>query len=256
MAQQKSFRPLTLLALSMSVGLIIVPSFLTKVRASESVNQSQTLSGTLIAGVTFEPPRDGKPDDTAEGASRGDGCPQEVIALGRCVTPLVPATKNRLTVAEHPTFFVYVPQTSAKKIFFGLIDENNNFHYQQKIPISSKEGILSFKLPEDAPPLEIDKNYRWTFILIGEQGLRPDSPGVRGEIRRVKPTSELMSQLQNQSLLERAALYGKNGLWYDTLASLAEARRAQPGNATLASTWQELLKSAGLQEIATKPLLN
>jgi hypothetical protein len=168
----------------------------------------------------------------------------------------VPATTARLTVAEHPTFLVYVPQTSAKEIFFGLVDENNNFHYQAKIPISSQEGILSFKLPDNAPPLEIDKNYRWTFIIIGEQGLRPGSPGVQGEIRRVRPPSELISQLQNKPLLERAALYAKNGIWFDTVASLAEAKRLEPSEATLASKWQELLNSAGLEAIATKPLLN
>ncbi|MFE1747749.1 DUF928 domain-containing protein [Coleofasciculus sp. H7-2] len=257
MTQQKYFSALTLVAFFLSLGLIIVPSFLTKVSAqSEPVNQSQTLPGTSIVRVTFEPPGSGQPDDTAGGASRGDECSQAVIAIGGCVTPLVPATTTRLTIAEHPTFLVYVPPTSAKEIFFGLIDENNNFHYQAKIPISSQEGILSFKLPDNAPPLEIDKNYRWTFIIVGEQGLRPGIPGVQGEIRRVRLTSELMSQIQNQPLLERAAVYGKNGLWYDTVASLAEARRLEPSEATLASTWQELLNSVGLQAIATKPLLN
>lgn len=256
MTQQKIFSHLRLFALSLSLGIIIVPSFLTKVRAqSEAVSQSQSIVGTSIARITFEPPGEGKPDDTAGGASRGDGCPQEILAVGRCVTPLMPAIKNSLTVAEHPTFFVYVPQTSAREIFFGLVDENNNSHYQIKIPIESKSGILSFKLPDNAPPLEIGKNYRWTFIIVGDQGLRPDSPGVRGEIRRISPNAELMSQLQNQPLLERAALYGKNGIWYDMVASLAEARREEPGNATLVSTWQELLNSAGLEAIATKPFL-
>jgi hypothetical protein len=257
MAQQNLFRLVRLFALSLSLGIIIVPSFVTKVRAlPEAAKQSQTIVGTSIARVTFEPPGDGQPDDTAGGASRGDGCPQEPIALGQCVTPVMPATKNRLTVAEHPTFLVYLPETSATEIFFGLVDENNNSQYQIKIPITSKSGIFSFKLPDNAPPLEIGKNYRWTFIIVGEQGLRPDSSGVRGEIRRITPSAELMSQLQNQPLLERAALYGKNGIWYDMLASLAEARREEPGNATLASTWQELLKSAGLEAIATKPFLN
>ncbi|HEY9301808.1 DUF928 domain-containing protein [Coleofasciculus sp. FACHB-64] len=257
MVQHKSFTTQTLVAFFLSLGLIIAPSFLTKAIAqSESVNQSQTLAGTSIGRVTFEPPGSGQPDDTAGGASRGDECPQAVIATGECVTPLVPIATSKLTVAEHPTFLVYVPPTSAKEIFFGLVDENNNFHYQAKIPISSQEGILSFKLPDNAPPLEIDKKYRWTFIIIGEQGLRPGSPGVQGEIRRVKLTSEVMSQLQNQPLLERAALYGKHGIWFDTVASLAEARRLEPSEATLASTWQELLNSIGLQAIATKPFLN
>lgn len=257
MTQQKFFSHLRLFALSLALGIIIVPGFLLKLRAqAEAANPSQSIVHTSIARVTFEPPGEGKPDDTAGGASRGDGCPQEQLAVGQCITALTPAIKNTLTVLEHPTFFVYLPQTSAKEIFFGLVDENNNSHYQIKVPISSKSGILSFKLPDNAPPLEIGKNYRWTFIIVGEKGLRPDSSGVRGEIRRITPSAELMSQLQNQPLLERAALYGKNGIWYDMLASLAEARREEPGNATLASTWQELLKSAGLEAIATKPFLN
>ncbi|MBD0345660.1 MAG: DUF928 domain-containing protein [Coleofasciculus sp. Co-bin14] len=44
-------------------------------------------------------------------------------------------------------------------------------------------------------------------------------------------------------------------MWYDAIISLADLRRSQPGDLTVASTWKELLRSVGLEAIATKPLL-
>ncbi|HEY9300480.1 MAG TPA: DUF928 domain-containing protein [Phormidium sp.] len=247
----------SLFAVTLSLELIIAPSLLSSVKAeSNSVNQSQTIQSSLGADVTFEPPGSGKPDDTAGGASRGGGCPQEVISTGGCVVPLMPGNKDGLTVTGRPTFFVFVPQNSAKEVFFSLVDENNKNLYQTKIQLIGKSGILQFTVPENAPPLEIGKNYRWTFIVIGEQGLRPDSPGVQGVIRRVEPNSALQAQLQNVTPLERAALYGKNGIWHETLASLAEARKLQPTDANVVGEWEQLLKSVGLEAIASQPLLN
>jgi hypothetical protein len=247
----------TVFAVSLSLELIIVPSLLTSVNAeSNSKNQSENIQGRLAADVTFEPPGSGKPDDTAGGASRGGGCPQEVISVGGCVIPLMPGNKEGLTTTGRPTFFIYLPENSAKQVFFSLVDENNKNHYQTKISLSGKSGIVQFTLPENAPALEVGKNYRWAFVVIGEQGLRPDSPAVQGRIRRIQPDSALQNQLQNVTAIERAALYGKNGIWHETLASLAEARKLQPNDAKLIGEWERLLKSVGLEAIASQPLLN
>ena len=247
----------TLFAVTFSVELIILPSLLTSVNAeSNSANQPQTIQSRLTPNVTFDPPGSGKPEDTAGGASRGGGCPQEVISVGGCVIPLMPTSKEGLTTTDRPTFFIYLPKNSAKEVFFSLVDENNTNHYQTKIPLTGKSGIVQFTLPESAPPLEVGKNYRWVFIVIGEQGLRPDSPGVQGKIRRIQPSSTLQTQLQNVTPIERAALYGKNGIWHETLASLAEARKLQPTDAKLVGEWEQLLKSVGLEAIASQPLLN
>lgn len=246
-----------LFAVTLSLELIVVPSFVTNVNAeSNSTNQSKNIQTISRSDVTFDPPGSGKPDDTAGGASRGGGCPQEVISVGGCVIPLMPGNKEGLTTTGRPTFFIYMPENSAKEVFFSLVDENNKNIYQSKIPLSGKSGILQFILPENAPALEVGKNYRWAFIMIGEQGLRPDSPGVQGRIRRIEPDSVLLTQLQNVTPIERAAVYGKNGIWHETLASLAEARKLQPTDTNLVSQWEKLLKSVGLEAIASQPLLN
>lgn len=234
----------------MSVGLP------TQARAeSEQAIGTQNPFTNKNVRVKFDPPGPGKPKETAGGASRGNSCAQEQASVGGCVTPLMPVNQEGLTVTERPTFLVYVPETSAKQVFFRLVDESKTYQYQKKIALPGKGGIVSFKLPEDAPALEVGKNYQWTFILIGEQGLRPDSPGVQGEIRRVELNPALNSQLQQVSPLERAALYGKEGIWYETVGTLAELVRSQPMDKDLAETWQQLLSSVGLEAIAAQPLV-
>lgn len=257
MISRKSFLPITLFSSALFLELVVAPSLFAKVQAqSQTANQAQMIQGGTIARVTFDPPGQGKPDDTAGGASRGGGCAQETIAEGGCVIPVIPNATEGLTVADHPTFFLYVPETSAKEIFFSLVDENNNTQYQTKIPITTKNGVISFKLPDSSPALAVGKNYQWTFIVIGDRGLRPDSAGVQGTIKRIETDSTLLGELQNKNLVERAAVYAKHGIWYDTIASLAEAKNSQPSSADIAPIWQELLSSVGLQNIANKPLLN
>lgn len=246
-----------LFAVGLSLELIIVPSLVSSVNAeSNSTNQSQNIQSLVRANVSFDPPGSGKPDDTAGGASRGGECPQEVISVGGCVIPLMPGSKEGLTTSGRPTFFFYIPKNSVKEVFFSLVDENNKNIYQTKIPLAGKSGIIQFLLPENAPLLEVGKNYRWAFVMIDEQGLRPDSPAVKGRIRRIETDSALQAQLQNVTPLERAVLYGKNGIWYETLASLAEARKLQPSDTYLVGQWEQLLKSVGLEAIATQPLLH
>lgn len=255
MAKQKSIKFLGLLSAALLLELTIAPGLLTKVQAqTASVNRAQPQRVTL-ARVTFNPPGNGQPDDTAGGASRSGGCLQAITSIGECMVPLMPATKDGLTTSERPTFFVHVADSAAKELFFSLRDASDNSIYQTKIALNGKTGVVSVQLPETAPGLEIGKTYQWAFIMVGDQGLRPDSPGVRGEVKRVELTPELKSQLDQGKPLTRAELYGKNGIWYDTLATLAQARREQPNDTTLAANWQDLLKSVGLDAIATQPLL-
>lgn len=256
MAKQKSIKFVGLLTTALFLEIVVAPSLLTKVQAqTQPANGSQTQRISTIARVTFDPPGEGKPDDTAGGASRSGGCLQAGSNIGGCIVPLMPETKGGLTISERPTFLVYVADRAAKELFFSLRDESDNGVYQAKIALNGQTGIVSVKLPDNAPALEVGKTYQWAFIMVGDQGLRPDSPGVRGEVRRVELNPELKSELAEGKPLDRAELYGKNGIWYDTVATLAQARREQPQDTTLVANWQDLLKSVGLEAIATQPLL-
>ncbi|NEQ23043.1 MAG: DUF928 domain-containing protein, partial [Microcoleus sp. SIO2G3] len=158
---------------------------------SRLATQNSTLPGHSVFQVTFDPPGDGKPDNTAGGASRDSGqCLQDAIASQPTITPLMPTSNRGLTAVERPTFFVYVPQTSAQKAFFTLKDKDESYYYQVTLPILGTAGIVSVKLPADAPALEIGKSYQWSFVTICGESLAVDDPRVEGQIQRIELNQE------------------------------------------------------------------
>lgn len=252
-------------SLALPLSIAVFSSFLTPVQAQpETSSRSQFRATGISPIVSFEPPDDKTSvDDSRGGASRQPNavkCSQDQ-AVRPSMTPLTPGSKGGLTVATHPTFFVYIPPTSAPQAHFTLRDENNRGVYQILLPVANTGGIVSINLPEDKPPLELGKTYRWSMALIC-QPTQTDIPIVGGQVRRVELKSSQVSPRYTNStmpdqkaLLEQAALYAKVGIWYDSLSLLAQLKQTQPSDNTFAANWVELLDSVGLEEIATQPLL-
>ena len=85
--------------------------------------------------------------------------------------------------------------------------------------------------------------------------LRPDSPIVEGYIERVQPEPELTAQLEGATPVEKAALYGKAGIWYETVATLAQLKEAEPQNQELINAWDSILNSVGLEKVSNARLI-
>ncbi|MGL5804005.1 MAG: DUF928 domain-containing protein, partial [Xenococcaceae cyanobacterium] len=136
-----------------------------------------------------------------------------------------------------------------------------NDFYQSKITLEKKTGIVKINLPSDAPGLEIGKDYQWSVALMSGSTLKPDTPFVRGFVRRINAESTFKEQLSRATALERASAYGQAGLWYETVATLADLKQddcvalptADRNDANITSQWQQLLTSVGLEKIATQP---
>ena len=205
---------------------------------------SNSVGGGSRDDLQFSTPGDRAPRDTNSGGSRSDTPPP--------MTAVIPPTKVGRTVSARPTFFVYLPPTLSRVAFFSLQDEQGNPHYQTRLSISGIGGIVSVTLPEDAPGLEMEKNYMWVFAPIQPDGiLRPDNYLVTGWVKRVAGEN-------NQALsspIEQATALARAGIWYDTLRVLAAAKILEPNNTTIAKEWQELLEQVGLNAIATQPLV-
>jgi hypothetical protein len=247
------------LSLLTLVGAVFVPqlSVMAEVNPSEGIQIS----------MAFEPPPgEGMPSRTAGGGSRG----QTLVAVQSTppLMALVPAFSSQtnrqetelkgLTVAATPTFFFYVPEIPAKEAAFSLKDENNNDIYQTRLAIPNHAGIVSITLPKDTPALEIGRTYRWSFGVIdnNENTQEPKVVFVSGEITRTEPNDALKAKLQEANLLEQAEIYAKNGIWFESLATLAKLRQTQPMNEALTQQWNELLESVGLETIANQPFVN
>ncbi len=78
---------------------------------------------------------------------------------------------------------------------------------------------------------------------------------VEGWVEKVELDPVIHSQLELAPPLEKISIYAENGLWYDTLASLARLRQKEPENRAIADIWNDLLQQVGLDEISQEPIV-
>lgn len=238
-----------------ALGVSILPIWQIQAIAQSDSDLSTMPTQSTQFKVTFDPPAEDMPKRTTGGASRTiSQCVNQLEYGDIPFSALLPASTQGLTAASHPTILAYLPETDAQKVFFSWREENNQDHYQAILPIANRGGIISLNLPENAPPLEVGKNYQWAIAIMCDDRLQPDSPMVQGQVQRVELASAIESRLDNDISLNNAALYGETGLWYEMLATLAQLKIAQPNNQDLALNWSNLLSSVGLAEVAEAPL--
>jgi Domain of Unknown Function (DUF928) len=210
--------------------------------------------------VLFIPPTtDKKPARTSGAASRGGQCMQS--SVGAAANPsvktlakspfmaLMPVSNSGLTSAEHPSFWIYVPETPAKRLILTLRENGSKPHSQTFFNIPETPGVTSLSLPNSTPALEIGKTYQWAVALICAEKPSPNDPMILSWISRIASAPSTQP-----NPLEQAAVYGKQGIWFDALTALGQARRVQPNQPELQATWADFLTSAGLQAVASEPL--
>lgn len=194
----------------------------------------------------------GAPGTRQGGATRG-GC----STSDRTLTALVPANNLGTTTSQYPVIFFYVPPTSADVLELSLLDENDNEVYQKNLTPNKTGGIASINFASlpGLKPLEVGKSYHWYLSIVCNAQDRSADIFVDGWVQRIKPDPALQSSLQQVSVSDRASLYAVNGIWYDSLTTLFENRKASPNNSALVNEWADLLDSVGLDKIAREPLV-
>ena len=199
--------------------------------------------------MTFIPPNDDPPINTSGAGSRD---------YHSTLIALLPSEHYGQTTRSHPRFFVYTPSTSARLAFFSILSETGQYHYQGYLPINN-QGVVQVRLPKSAPELAEGQTYQWHFALITEDRLRPDSPRVSGWVTRVAIPGEIQEveeQSKGRRSLDLARAYGREGLWYDALETLADLRQERPAVTELNQSWTSLLEQVGLGAIAEEPFLD
>lgn len=203
------------------------------------------------------PPDQGTPD----GRQKGGGSRGSCEAKDKRLTALVPITSEvwGLTIKEHPTFWFYVPDslTPELPVKFVLQDKDDNEVYKTTLTApGTPPGVIGIPIPSTATPLEIGKTYHWTFIIYCDDPKAPSkSVSVTGLVQRVTLNPDQIRQLEAATPRVRIALYAKEGIWHETLTTLAELRRTNPGDTMLAAEWENLLQSVDLKEIAPEPIV-
>jgi len=204
--------------------------------------------------ITFKPPvDDSKPQQTALGGRRTTDkkCRQntESNASQAGLTPLVPRNGKGSTTSAHPTFWIYLPETTANNIILSVMEEQSNggikHHAQSSFPISPQPGLISLKLPDEAPSLEVGKTYKWAVILVCGKNPHPNDPIIEARIERIN--TSIPNQRENP--IKKAIWFGQQGIWYDFLESFVQAKQANPNNQSVKTDWKNTLQSLGLADL-------
>lgn len=217
---------------------------------------SVIISGFPLAAIAqdYVPPNRGLPGRREGGGTRGCWTNSTVAASALKITALVPAQNFGYTLEAYPTFLVYIPPFFAEKaagVEFTLSDDQNNEVYRTNFQANNTAGIMRLSLPANAnlPPLEVGKDYHWSFALVCDLTDPSGNLVVDSWIQRIQPSAELAAALGQTSPAELPALYARSGIWYDAIAQLTPPQ-AQSSSGVL-SQWRNLLNSVGLDNIAS-----
>lgn len=196
----------------------------------------------------------GAPGRREGGGTRSGACPVSAKTL----TALIPAQNSGVTVSAYPTLLFYVPPiTGNLPLEFVLQDEQGNEVYSSTLKATGQGGIITVALPENAglPALKEGKSYHWFFSMVCNERDRGADIFVEGWIRRVAPNAQLEQELKTAKGVQIPQAYRKQGIWYDTAASLAELYRNDPTNVQLSAAWADLLKAVGLTNLEAETLV-
>jgi Domain of Unknown Function (DUF928) len=211
------------------------------------------LSESLLKPWDFSPPDNGQPAQREGAATRAPCLPKK-----HQLTALVPQSGKGLTAQAYPTFFWYLPETTAEKLKFTIRDQEKVTIYSIEyiLPPTNKTRIMSLSLPifADSQSLKIGQEYNWRLQLFCQQDNDTPVTSAEGYVERVLTEADLSIKLENASLTNQLIVLAEAGLWYETLLTLVKLRSSFPNNSEYDSAWLNLLYSVNLKEISQDSL--
>lgn len=206
-----------------------------------------TMSGPAIAQGTLQLrlPDIGAPGNRESGSSRSTTC----IAPDESLVALMPQSNYGLTQSGYPTFYFYLPATTAEQVKFVLLNEaTNDLVYEGRFRVEGSAGIASVSLPDNGiqQPLTVGAAYVW-YVSVMCDPTDPSADVVtEGQIARVAAPVDTA----DTDITELPAQFAAAGLWFDALAAAAALKQGDRP-----AEWNALLNAVDLSELMAAELL-
>ena len=151
-----------------------------------------------------------------------------------------------LTTQDQPVLYWHLSDPTSKRLEFTLNDEKaQKTVFELTLP-SDKKGICSLKLADHKVRLSPDTEYSWFISMIVNPDMPSGDMAAGGYIRHVASPASLAGQLEKAEKTEIPAIYAREGMWYDALATLSQLIEASPQDEALKAQRQDLLKQVGI----------
>lgn len=140
------------------------------------------------------------------------------------INSLMPKNQYGLTFSGRPTISMEMPDTHIQQIYLRIETETGDVHSADFLPVPEQreQGVVQFQLPQTAPELAPNQNYRWTLAAVCGENIRPDAPTFEGWIMRTERSPEADQVLAAAPSVEQVAWLGERGYWYDMIAIILE----------------------------------
>lgn len=247
---------LSLSVLPVSLGLSIF-STLTRLALAEFPIDSHKFTHKWQISQLFIPPIHTRPKKSWSNTTRTPDTCQELV-------PLLPPNKLGLTFSDRPRFFWFIPSgITVKTADFLLQNEDNDTVYEITLNLSNQRGIIGFTLPDESPSLMINKEYKWNLDFtiscqieeIDKEQI-DEEQFISGWVKRIPVDSKLSKDLINVQPQRLSSVYTKNGIWYEAVNDLVYQRCMFRPQQDVINNWGTLLKSVGLNDLISAPLIN
>ncbi len=163
------------------------------------------------------------------GRRRSSGTRGECSQINNIITLIAPPespnskTKVPLTTLPHPTFTWHMSEESDTPVKFTLLEPGRTLYVEELK--GAKAGFVNFTLPETAPALEINKEYRWTVSLLCSREHPSRNPLAEASIKRIV----LPSMPKTEKNLA-CNTYKQANIWYDLLACYSKSKSKDEKN--------------------------
>lgn len=209
---------------------------------------SSTLALSSLPAIAQSTIQLNLPDLSAPGNRESGSTRESESCIAEKIVALVPESNYGETQQGYPTFYAYVPSTTAKTAIFRMVNETTGeTFYEGKFSLAGDAGIVGVTLPDNGlqQAMEVGQSYYWYLGLICD-GIPTEGTTVESLVTRVAPE---VDELQaDASALP--ALYAEAGLWYDALEASARLKISDT------FPWNALLDAVALENLITAPILS
>ena len=211
----------------------------------------------------YKPKPRGIPNVRVSGGTRSPEAPSCISnPQAPQLTSIFPDDDLGNTTDSYPAFQWYMPSNNASHVEFNLyevVSEADGIFqpvYQTAFVPNPEAGIATLQMPRTAglAPLTTENYYYWSVEIYCPDE-RTAVMTAEGFVELLIPTPDLAAELANSDGVDKAAIAAENSLWFDATRALTEHLNTQPGARQALTSWQTLLESIGLENIADAPLL-